>query len=184
MNTKYMKILGVIVVILAIVGGYEFPVQKQSVQQVVVKGINPSGTNYSNAMYDGVTVNLGSAGAGATSTSIYNTDSFDRYVTSIRGACVNVGTSKTAYTGTGLVSLQLTVATTTTANPAVIPGNIAVANAFVLSTSTTNFMFASSTTQVSTTSNAIVWPANTYETFWVNATNTATCTFGLDYVGS
>lgn len=147
-------------------------------------GASTAGTTFSTEKIGAVAINLANPGANGTSTSVLNSDANDRFVTAVKLGCENVGTSNTAYTGTGLISLQLTIGTTTTSAPATIPTNKnLLANAFVVSTSTVNLTVASSSAafgnQLST-----LWPAGSYMTFWLNATNTATCTIGVSYLGS
>ncbi len=145
---------------------------------------SPAGSTFSTGKSYGVAINLASAGTNGTSTSITNNDASDRYVTGFRVACENVGTSKTAYTGTGLASLQLSIGTTTSAAPATFSSVFPVALNYVISTSTVNVVVASSTTQTATSSNAMVWPMGISMTFATNATNTAVCTVAVDTLAS
>jgi hypothetical protein len=151
-------------------------------------GTSPSGsTGQSARQYNAYGVNLATPGANGTSTSILNNSGNDLYVTALKVGCENVGTSKTAYTGAGLTNAGLTVnvGTTSTAAPASVAYTFPVTgSAFALSTSTTNLEVSSSTLLIATSSNAAVWNAGTYMTFFVNATNTATCTFGVDAFSS
>jgi hypothetical protein len=190
MNKTIYAVLGIIVGI-AIIGAYMFPKQLRPVNTTtILQGVSSAGTTFGNAKFAGVTVRLGTAGAGATSTSILNTDTSDRFVTGFRLACNGVGTSKTAYTGTGLASLQLTIATTSEANVPTITTKYVfpVTSAVPVSTSTVNAVIASSTFMgvgaTATSSNSVVWNSGSYMTFFWNATNTAACTEGVDYIGS
>ena len=142
-----------------------------------------AGSTFSTAKFAGVVVSLTTAGASATSTSILNTDAYDRYVSEFKVGCEKVGTSYVANTGAGLASWQISVGTTTTASPAAFSSFAAVATNFVLSTSSTNVLAASSTLATGS-QNATIWPTNTYMTFAFNATNTAACTVGVSYFGS
>jgi len=146
-------------------------------------GASPAGSTFSDAKVAMVSVNLANAGANGTSTSILNTDGNDRYITGYQIGCETVGTSKTAYTGSGLAALQLTIGTTTAANSATIPSANLVVNAGTVATSSVYFLQASSTLQTGSITSAI-WGANTPLDFWFNATNTATCAVGVSYVGS
>lgn len=179
MNTKtLLKIVGSIVLVIAIIGGYIYP------KVVKLAGTSPSGATFGDQKIAMVAVNLANPGANGTSTSILNTDSNDRYVESSRVGCENVGSSKTAYSGTALAALQFSVGTSSTAAPTSIVPFAFVASAVNLSTSTGSVFFASSTLATATSSLAAIWPTNTYMTFTFNATNTATCTVGVSYFGS
>lgn len=149
-----------------------------------VDATSPAGSTFSNAKYYGIAINLASPGANGTSTSITNTDSNDRYVVATKIGCENVGSSRTAYTGAGLASLQISVGTTSTSAPITFSSVFPVVLNQVISTSTQNYLFASSTLVTATTSNAIVWPTGTALTFSFNATNTAACTIGVETLGS
>lgn len=142
-------------------------------------GASPVGSTFGSAKYAGITASL----ATATSSAIVNTDSNDRYVISTEAACTGVGTSKTAYTGTGLSALTLQIGTSSAATP--FNSAAAVSGAGItLATSSVNFYLASSTIVTGTSSNAMTWAAGTTMYFVVNATNTAACTFGVRYIGS
>lgn len=148
-------------------------------------GASPQGSSYIGAgtIWAQIT-NLSAPGANATSTSILNTSGNDLYIMSEHAACEGVGTSRTAYTGTGLASLTVTVATSSTAAPA-SNGNTNTLPVMTIATSSVNFVISSST--ASTPGNGLVsniWAANSYITFTTNATNTAACTFGVGVLGS
>lgn len=156
--------------------------------------VGASGSTFSTAKYAGVAIDLAS-NSGATSTSILNTDSSDRYVVAVELACRNTGSSFTAVTGAGLASLQLTVGTSSASSPASIVSigaHSRVASAFVVGTATAPIIaVASSTTQVSTSTLGVLWKSGEYMTFWWNATNTPAsgqttvpCTEGVRYLGS
>jgi hypothetical protein len=142
-----------------------------------------AGSTFNTAKFAGVAMNLATAGANATSSSVYNSDGSSRFVTGLDYGCTGVGSSKTAYTGAGLAALLLTVGTTTTSAPATIPTDVVLANAITVATSSATMVFASSTTAIGTEA-SMLWPSGTYMTFWFNATNTAVCTIGVEYVGS
>lgn len=158
------------------------------VKMVQTLGTSPQGTTSSTAKFFSVAVSLTSPGANATSSSIQNTSSNDYYISSLKSGCESVGTSQTAYTGLGLASLKVTVATTSTAAPSTWPAgtNVIGGSSLTIGTSTPNFGVSSSTipgpTGVSTTS--IIWAAGSYLTFMTNATNTAQCTFGVEAFSS
>ena len=159
---------------LAIAGGYFYP-------QIPSLFGSAAGTTYNDAKFAGTVVNLALPGANATSSSIYNGDAGNRYVSDYKLGCTGLGTSYTAYTGAALAALTLTIGTTSTAAPAVIPSSNVVASAVTVATTTaSNAIFTSSTGG----GLANVWGPGTYMTFWFNATNTAACTVGVSYFGS
>ena len=146
-------------------------------------GASPAGSSFNDAKQFAVAINLATPGANATSTSILNTDGNDRYITSEKVACEGVGTAKTAYTGAGLASQTITIATSSTAAP-IGNANTNTLPVITIATSTANFGIASSTAM--TPGNNLVsniWAANSYLTFTVNATSTALCTIGVDTIG-
>lgn len=129
-------------------------------------------------------VNLAAPGANATSSSILNPTGQDVYVSVIRAGCEGVGTSKTAYSGTGLASLTFSVATTSTAAPIAQGAGTMNGGVFTIGTSTGNYIIASSTTGGASASYTLIWNAGSYLTFFTNATNSAVCTFAADYFQS
>lgn len=184
-----LALIGAVIIGGFIWGAYQYP------KAALLAG-SSAGTTFNTAKIAAVAVNLASVGANGTSTSILNSDAFDRYVTGVRTACVGVGTSKTAYSGAGLAALTLSIGTSSTAAPAAVPTNL-VASPLTIATSTGYFAVSSSTvgnlatTSVSgavgitgITSDNFVWLTGSYITFATNATNTATCVFGVDYMGS
>lgn len=180
MNKKI--IIASLVVVLAIFGAYFFP---RPVKQSVLAG-SPQGATFNSSFQASVVASLASPGANATSSSVYNGSGSDYYITAIKAGCESVGTSKTAYSGGGLASLQLSVGTSTASAPAVIPTNLVGGGAVVIGTSTATFVISTSTSGGAngTPSAYAIWPNGSYMTFWANATNTATCTFGVDYFSS
>jgi hypothetical protein len=174
-----IKILLAVVGIAAIVGGYFYP-------KFAFVGGAPTGSTYGTQKQASIV--FAPATGSATSTSILNTDSTDRMVTIVQNVCGGVGTSQTAYTGAGLASLTLKAATTTTSAPAIV-SNTNLVESIVISTSTSDFVMASSTSSglVGTSAaslGSLRWPTNTYLTFFTNATNTAICTVGVQYVNN
>ncbi len=144
-------------------------------------GTSPAGSSFTTPKFYGVAVNLASPGSTGTSTSLTNTDANDRYVTGYRYACQGIGSSNTAYSGGGLASLFMKIGTTTTAAPATFSSNIPVSNGMTIATSTPINSVASSTAQLG---NAALWRSGEILTFYFNATNTATCTIGVDTIAS
>lgn len=182
-----------VVVILSVLGGLAYfgltPFLKNTESTIVqqLAAGSTAGTTFSTAKFAGVAVNLASAGANGSSTSILNGDAFDRYVSSVKVGCEGMGTSKTAYTGTGLSTLQLTVGTSSASAPAELPKAFSnVGASMIIPTSTANYAFASTTSgyNLASSTNSMVWSSGAYMTFGFNATNTAVCTVGVDYFGS
>lgn len=178
--TKYiLTFVGAVILGGAIYGAYQFPQVSQ------LAGTSAQGSTFNTAKFAGIATNLAAPGANATSSSILNTDANDRYITSIKAGCENVGTSKTAYTGAGLASLQLTVATSSSSAPATNGNTNSVGGgAVTIGTSTTSYVVSTSTASVGTSNIYAVWLAGSYLTFTTNATNTAVCTFGAEYIAS
>lgn len=170
MNKKIALIS--LLVTIVIIGGYFFPrIGKFGATN------NAVGTVYNTAKIAQINWSLT---AGATSTSVLNSDSYDRIVTSFVADCNTTGTSKIPLTGTGLASLFIQAATTSASAPAVITNTNLLAYSTV-STSTPDFYIASSTIGVADFGR--VWLSGSYLTFWSNATNTAVCTVGVNYIG-
>lgn len=167
-------------------GGYKFLFAHPETQTL---GTTAQGGTFNTARYAGIAVNLASPGANATSSSILNSSSNDYFITKIGVGCESLGTSRTAYTGGGLAALTLSIATSSTAAPASNSNvNVVGTAPLTIATSTANFVVASSTTNgTSTVGSSLVsniWKAGSYLTFTTNATNTAVCTFGVDYMSS
>lgn len=177
--TKSMIAIVVLVVLgIAIFGAYQYPKQHASL------GASPSGTTFNDSKTADISINLASPGANATSSSVLNGDVNDRFITSEKVLCQGVGTSQTAYTGAGLASLTITIATSSTASPTT-NGNTNTLPVVTIATSTTQFAISSST--AGTPGNGLVtnvWKAGSYISFFANATNTATCIVGVNYSGS
>lgn len=178
MNTK--QIFGVIVSVLVGVGlGYLF---FHSVPQtVVVQGVSAVGTTFNSAKV--ASVIMAPATAAATSTSILNPDSSDRIVTNSFAACNTVGGSLPFLTGLTSGSLPnwgLKMATTSTAAQT---GSVNLVSNLNIST-TTPWSYTASSTVPFPGPVTNVWPAGTYLTLTFNATNTATCVAGVNYLAS
>lgn len=178
MNTNNF-IVGIIVSVIAVLGVLAYTSSNQASVTT-----SPSGSTFQTAKTALVAINLASPGANGTSTSLYNGDSNDRFITSTLVGCEGVGTSKTAYSGTGLASLTLTMATSSASAPATNT-NSNILPVVTISTSTPNFVNASSTAGTPGTSNVYsIWATGSYLTVTSNATNTALCTAGVSYFGS
>lgn len=183
------KIFGAFVVAavlaLVLIGGYYYPAAPAQIAPVMYAGTSPQGATFNTAHFGGIAAILAAPGVNATSSSVLNTSSSDYYVTSIKIGCEGVGTSQTAYTGTGLAALTLKVATSSTAAPATNGNtNLVGGGSITIATSTTNFTLSTSTAAGGSTNVYTIWPAGAYLTFTTNATNTASCTFGADYFSS
>lgn len=176
MNKYYIS--GLVIVLLVAVEAYFYP------KSVVSLGASPSGAAFGDAK-DAVTViNLANPGANGTTTSYLNPTPNDWYIKSEVVACEGLGTSQTAYTGTGLASLTFKMATSSTANPAT-NGNTNTLPTVTVSTSTPNFVISSSTAGTPGNNNVSnIWAAGSYLTVTANATNTAACSVGVDYLSS
>lgn len=188
MNTSTIfKVVAGVGILLGVLAFFGFtPFGKQVVTQFVG---SPAGTTFSTAKFAGVAVSLAAIGANGTSTSILNGDASDRFVSGWRLGCEGLGTSRTV-SGVGLANLLLTIGTTTGSSPTAPSTFAAVANNYIVPTTTGNLILAipsvasSTIGGTATTTNATVWPSGSYMTFTFNATNTAACTVGVDYVGA
>lgn len=177
MKTK--KILFLLVALIVVVGCliYFFP------RNQLAGTVSTAGSSFNTARYAGVSIDASVTGSTGTSSSITNLDATDRYITGVRGACQNVGTSKSAM-GAGIASWQISIGTTSSANPISFSSAVAVAVGSIIPTSTASTVFSTSTQQIATSTNATLWATGVPLTFFLNATNTAQCTFGVDYIGS
>lgn len=178
MNNNYLGI-GLVVVLLIAVGAYFYPKAPAP-----VLGTSTTGSSFGNATKAVTVIALPTPGANGTTTSYLNASPNDYYISNEEAFCENLGTSKTAYTGTGLAALTFTIATSSTANPATNsnPNTLPV---ITVSTSTGNFFFSSSTAGTPGVTNVSdIWAAGTYITVTANATNTATCDAGVSYTSS
>lgn len=179
---NYLKYIGAVLILIVGIGiGHYF----FGTTTVVTNsfGNSPAGSNFGDPKQAAVAINLAAPGANGTSTSMLNSDGNDRMITSEIFTCEKVGTSQTAYTGTGLASLTITMATSSTAAPA-INGNTNTLPVVTVATGTPQFTISSST--AATPGNGLVgniWAAGSFLTITANATNTALCTGGVTYVG-
>lgn len=175
----FIAIVCAVVIGVAIYGAYQFPQA-----QILAGASSPVGSTFNTEKQASVAINLATSGANSTSTSITNTDSFDRYVSSFKLGCQSLGTSYSYGTQTGLASLQLSVGTTSASSPAQFSSRSAVALNFAIATNSPDVLIASSTLATATSSLASVWRSGDIMTFYFNATNTAACTVGVNYFGS
>jgi hypothetical protein len=177
MNKYY--ILGLVVVLLVAIGAYAYPVAKAP-----ALGTSATGSSFGNATKAVPVIALANPGANGTTTSYLNSSPNDYYITNQEASCEKLGTSQTAYTGTGLAALTFTIATSSTANPATNsnPNTLPV---ITVATTTGNFVISSSTAGTPGVTNVSnIWAAGSYLTVTANATNTATCSVGVSYTSS
>jgi hypothetical protein len=180
--TKFKIVSTVVIAVIlgvSIYGAYQYP------KLPVSFGTSTQGGTGSTArQFNVYGVNLAAPGNNATSSSVLNNTGNDLYVTGVKIGCEGVGTSKTAYTGTGLAALTVTVGTTTfaaTSSASLTP----IATAITMATGSVDFLSASSTQILAGNAQYLdIWNAGTYMNFFTNATNTAVCTFGVDTTSS
>ncbi len=150
-----------------------------------VGSVSTSGT-YNNAVsWSSITL----APTTATSTSILNTGS-DRAIIATFDYCIGITSSYTFGTGTGLTSngWTLHIATSTLANSTLDNNPVYLFNGFIATT--TGYSYVASSTGSIPTSSAfassgnwnMLWPSNSYLNFSLNATNTASCSFGVQWL--
>lgn len=177
------KIIYTVVGILVLVGVFFLGKSLGTVN--LTAGASATGSTFSTAKEAAITWTLSNS---ATTTSILNTDANDRYIKTAQAMCTGVGTSFTAFTGAALSALTITAATTSTAAPATITNVNTFLTNQTLATTSPNSYFSTSTPELGGGSPfadyARIWAAGSYITFASNATNTATCTIGVTYLGS
>ena len=159
------------------IGGYFFP----RLSEAPILGSSKVGTQFGVQRMATVVFSPTTA----TTTSLFNSDVNERYITDVVFYCDNLGSSRTLLTGVGLLSAGFTFSAATTSNSTSgLQGN----TNFVLNTSvaTTTFQnyVASSTPGLTGTAVNRFWPAGTFLTYVANATNTAVCTINTDYIPS
>lgn len=140
--------------------------------------ISTPGTTGTTGKYYSQTISL--ATASGTTTSLYNNTGFDFAMRAFDVMCQSVGTSQTAYTGTGLAALNFKAATSSTNTVTGIVSDINtnyLAN-INIATSTVN-SYNATTTEGVITGTSRIWPSNTYLIVSSNATNTASCAIGV-----
>ncbi len=163
----------VAVLIVSIGGGYFFPSVAQAPQEVG----SSTGTTFGTAKI--ATVVMAPATAAASSTSILNPDASDRKIESFVVDCSGVGSSLSYLAGLGIASWTVTFATSST-------------GAQVANTNGTTLNLSTSTVDLynilgnATTTPALnrVWAAGSYLVPTFNATNTASCVVGVNYLAS
>lgn len=171
----FVSIVLVIVIVGAIAGGYVYPKLSPSF------GASPAGSTFGESKQ--AAVSMAPLTAGATSTSILNTDGQPRWIADFGFAgCTGIGTSYTYpnTNATGLSALLIQAATTSIANEG-LQGNTNYALNMTVSTSSSIYTASASSTNPS---NAGFWDAGTYMTFTFNATSTGNCVVEVDYIPS
>ncbi len=163
------------IVLVGIFVGYEIGSKSND-----VTGFSAVGATTSTAKFYSAVMSL--ASGSATSTSILNSTGYDWGIQSSTVFCNGVGTSKTAYSGTGLANLVVLGATTSSA----ITNSLTSVNSnygtnINVSTSTVISRNSTSTEGVIAGYSDVV-PNGTYYTFQPNATNTGSCTVGFNVI--
>lgn len=170
---KNLKVFGLIVLIAVIAGAYFYPRANSFLGAVA-----PAGTTAAQKGWVSVDFALSTG----SSTSVLNTDSFDRYVTDTVAYCQGLGTMLTN-TGAGVANLTLQVATTTSSAQGLQGSTQYVANVTIATTTNNGTTFVSTTTAPVNGDYGRLWPTGTYLTYQFNATSTnAFCTVGSSYV--
>lgn len=175
------KIVIVLVLIIAIAGGYEYPKFHYSVGVV-----SPAGTT--NSTFQIASVNITPLTAAATSTSLLNNTTIDRSVTGLDIFCQGLGVSNQFSIGqTGgltLSNLVLQTATTTVPNEGFQgASSLSIyASTTIATTTPLGTTFTSTSTEGVVTGINRIWPAGTYWTIDFNATNTAACTVSTKFI--
>lgn len=175
--TKYiLTFIGAVLLGGALYGAYLYPQASQLVG-------SSAGTTFSTAKIATVVMSPSAAGANATTSSILNTDASDRKIETFVADCSGVGTSQAVNTGGGLASAGFIVsaATTSTSVPTVVTNTNALTLPISTSTPDSYNIVGNATTTVALNR---VWASGSYLTFQFNATNTASCIIGVNYLAS
>ena len=177
-NTIY-TVVGVVVLVLAIAGGYMFP---RVTTIIKAGGVSTSGTYNNSQGLSQITFTPSTA----TSTAILNTGASDRVVTELWANCQGIASAYTYGTGAGLASWTLQVSTNQSGTQTL--GSTSVMFNGVIATSSTSYLIASSTGSIQTAAafgslagTSVTWPVNTYLVFQFNATDTASCSLASEW---
>lgn len=166
MNNKTFITIGVIVVLIVgiFIGHYFWAKQSELVGAASPINSTQIGDNF-------VQTSIAPLSVTGTSTSIFN-NSYDRAITNGYAYCTGVTAQPAVGAWTLSIATSSAAGYTTNANYAI--------GAMVIGTTTSYAYVASSTFPV----NAITqnWPAGTYLSFQFNATDTAACTVGVQYI--
>jgi hypothetical protein len=177
-NNFYVGAAIVLVAALA-VGAYFFPSFSATPQTA---GSSTAGNTFSNAKIAQVTMIPSAAGTNATTSSMLNSDENDRIIIDGGVACTGIGTFTNSPAGQGnLANWTVKAATTSTAAPADV-GALTNFNLNINVATTTPTNFVATSTNPVTGNSGRIWAAGTYETFWWNATSTATCQPYVHYI--
>lgn len=166
-------VLVAISLIIGTVVGYVF-----SHKSDIVTTVSPAGTTGTSGKYYSQTISLTSSSA--TTTSMYNNSGFDFAVRAVDVMCQSVGTSKTAYSGSGLATLNFKIATSSSS---AVTGTVSDVNTNYMAninigTSTVD-SYNATTTEGVIAGTSKIWPNGTYSIISSNATNTASCAVGI-----
>lgn len=180
MSPNSWKILGYVVLGIVVIGGYFSPGGSSTIVQSFGSA---TGTTFGTAKI--ANVNVAPLTGAATSTSILNSDASDRIVNRINIACGAVDTPGTFLTGAGLASFTLKLATTSVSSQG-LQGNANLIGAAMVIATSTNAVLISTTTPAIAGNVAAFdrWASGSYLTFLFNATSTASCTVGVDYMAT
>ena len=177
---KNKIIIGVVALLVGIFVGYEvFHASSYS-----VGAVSPAGTTNSN--FKIASINITPSTASATSTSILNTDSFDRGLSGVDVMCTSLGTSNAFLTGNTagatIAGFVMQIGTTSVANQG-LQGNASIYASTTIATSTPlGTTFVATSTEGVVTGQSRIWPSGTYLTIQFNATNTGACTVSSKYL--
>ena len=184
MTTKQKVWLSAVIAVglgLVILGSYLYP-QNETVYVDGNSVGSPAGSTFSSAKI--ATVSMVPATGSATSSSILNTDSSDRWVEDFVVSCSGIGTSQGFITGGGLATngWGVNFGTTSVASQ----GNQGNANTtFVnLATSSPHAYNVEGVSTTTVTGLKRLWASGSYMTYTFNATNTASCIVGVNYLAS
>lgn len=124
---------------------------------------------------------------GATTTSMFNPDANDRVIVSAKYECTGIGVSQTINTGASTLPVILFMATTSTANPTQLFNTNYVWDNILATSSTSgpaalDYQASTSPGFVPVNISDRIWAAGSYLSVASNATNTATCNIGVDYL--
>ncbi len=179
MNNKFIYYLVVGLFAVSIVSNFLILKKLDTMSPVQLAGTtqNSAGTVFSSAKRYSIT--FAPATASATTTSIINTDATDRIVVDTVIYCGGIGTSLSPYIGGGLSVFNISVATSSAANPTATTSSSNLVSSNNIATSTADG-FVASTTVATGSAYGRVWASGSYMSFIANATNTAVCNVGVD----
>lgn len=167
------------VVVLAVAGGaYFYPKFQASVGTTAA----PAGSTFSNAK--SYAIAMAPLTDAATSTTIYNSDATDRFVTGGYAVCGGLDRSGGPL-GAGYANFGFKAATSSTdVGGTRKTANTQLALNVLVSTSTVDGITATTSPTGTTPAFWFRWAAGSYMNFYTNATNTAACTVGVNTVSN